>query len=115
MSVDDGRDKILRETGRSEGRVHLRTEFRGGRRLTPRFASQPSRALLALALECAWIDHGPAILTEPFDHVRAAVLGEGDPRGFVAIAKDSDPVVDDIKLHYELRHGPDGLGIGMGL
>lgn len=33
------------------------------------------RALLKCGLECAWIDHGDAMLAQRYDHLRAAVLG----------------------------------------
>ncbi|MDE3202836.1 MAG: hypothetical protein KGQ66_01280, partial [Acidobacteriota bacterium] len=46
----------------TDGRVLLQWKFSGGRRLTARYASQLSRALLKAALECAWVDQGDMML-----------------------------------------------------
>lgn len=66
-----------------------RLQGSGGRRVTPRYASQISRALLKSALESAWLGHGETTLEPRYDHVRAAVLGE--PRdGYFIVATQSD-------------------------
>jgi hypothetical protein len=79
----------------------------GGRAMTSRYCSLLSRALLKSALECAWLDHGAAVLEKPFDHLRKRVLGTpGD--GFFAIMKTSpDPNGVTVSLSYDLveEHG----------
>lgn len=96
------RHGMLRETGRStDGRVALEWKGSGGRRMTPRYASQLSRAMLKSALECSWIDHGNMMLEPRFDHVREAVLGE--PRGgFFAMLGNADPQSTRVSLTYHL-------------
>jgi hypothetical protein len=107
-SKTEGRH-ALKETARHpDGRVELRMEGTGGRRFTPRYASELSRALLKCALECAWIDHSDGILEERFDHVRAAVLGQ--PRdGFIAVAKTSpNPISYEVTLSYDVPRPENG-------
>ncbi|MGH2369991.1 MAG: HNH endonuclease, partial [Chloroflexota bacterium] len=93
---------LLRETGRlPDGRVSLEWKGSGGRRMTARYASQLSRALLKSALECAWIDHGKMVFEPRFDHIRAAVLDA--PRdGFFAMLGKADPNSRNVSLTYEL-------------
>jgi hypothetical protein len=104
------RRQMLRETGRHpDGRVSLEWTFSGGRRMSPQYAAQLSRALLKAALECAWLDHGAATLDARFDHVRAAVLGE--PRaGFFSMLTKADPDNTKVALTYLLD--PDGADPG---
>jgi len=84
-----GPRELLRETARySDGRVELNWSASGGRRLTPRYASELSRALLKSALNAQWFDHGLDVFDPKFDHVRSAVLG--DPRdGFLRCHEQS--------------------------
>lgn len=100
-------DRLLRETGRSpDGRVSLKWTGSGGRRMTPRYGSQLSRALLKSALECAWVDHGKLVLAHQFDHVREAVLGE--PRnGFFLMMAKGDPQSTTVSLTYEIMPDDD--------
>ena len=82
----------MREIARlPDGRVKVQMKGSGGRRLTPRYASQLSRALLKSALECAWIDHGETTLEPEFDHIREAVLGEPRTGYFMMATKGDDP------------------------
>jgi len=93
----------IRETTRHpDGRVGLKMSGTGGRRMTPRYGSELSRALLKSALECAWMDHGEAILEERYNHVRDAILGE--PRdGFFTLATTSpNPSSTEVSLSYDL-------------
>jgi hypothetical protein len=92
---------MIREVGRSEDGVHLRFDW-SGRRMTHRYGSELSRAILKIALECAWIDRGPdEALGHSFDHLRSAVLGE--PRdGFVALGKDGDPEHFGLGATYQI-------------
>lgn len=82
----------LREIARlPEGRVKVQMKGSGGKRMTPRYASQLSRALLKSALEYAWIDHGETTLESRFDHVREAVLGEPRDGYFMMATQSDDP------------------------
>ena len=82
-----------------DGQTRLQFDFGGGRRLTPRYAAKLSRALLKLAYECAWLDHGVSILDEGFDHVRDAILGAPFD-GFFAVANEADLKQGDVTLSY---------------
>lgn len=99
--VNNPRDTwTFRETSRSAGEVRLRLSGEGGRKLTPDYVSRLSRAVLKSALECAWLDHGEAVLGHEFDHVREAILGT--PRdGFVVVPRRGEPD-DDVSLTYHL-------------
>lgn len=102
------RGGMLRETARyPDGRVSIQWTAKGGRRMTARYASQLSRALLKSALECAWTDHGAVMLESRFDHVREAVLGESR-NGFFAMSTKGNPNRTAISLTYWLQ--PDGNG-----
>ena len=79
--------------------------------MTPRYASELARSLLALGLECAWLDHGPAVYTEPYDHIRRFVLRDEQRPGYLAIARHSDTKMDDVRLTYDFEHGPAGMAI----
>jgi hypothetical protein len=85
-----------------DGRVRLQMKGSGGRAMTSRYCSLLSRALLKSALECAWLDHGVAVLEEPFDHIRERVLGM-PADGFFALMKTSpDPNGVTVSLAYDL-------------
>lgn len=71
----------------------------GGHKMTPRYCSTVARAVLKTAFECAWIDHGEAILEPEFDHVREAVRGW--PRdGFLLVGREGDPDHNGTELTY---------------
>lgn len=92
---------MLREVERHGDLVKLEFNWSGGRRLTPRYTSELSRALLKSAFECAWFDFHEAILEPRFDHVRAAVLGQ--PRdGFLAVGHRGDPNHNVGSLTYDV-------------
>jgi HNH endonuclease len=105
---------MLRETGRTgEGQVSLEWNSSGGRRMTPRYASELSRALLKSALECAWLDHGAMVREPRFDHLREAVLG--NPRdGYFAVARKADPNFTTVSLSYNLfeENGTTRMAVG---
>lgn len=107
----NGRRGLIREVGQLPGgRVALQMRVRGGRRMTSRYASDLSRAVLKSALECAWLDHHSRMLQTQFDHIRDAVLGT--PRdGFLAILLKGDPNDQEVRLTYYLV--PDGEGLRM--
>lgn len=91
--------EMVRETARSGDQVRLEFDMKGGRRMTPRYGSDLSRALLKAALELSWLDHGATILEPQFDHLRAAVLGE--PRnGFFAVSRAGNPKDETVRLTY---------------
>jgi hypothetical protein len=100
-----GNKAMLRETFRSGDTVGLRSDLSGGRKLTPRFAAELSRALLKMALELAWLDHGDVMFESRFDHVRDLVLG-APYGGFVAMGKRGEPDHAEVSLTYDLV--PDG-------
>lgn len=92
---------MLREVERHGDLVKLDFKASGGRRMTQRYTSELSRALLKSAFECAWFDYGETILGRRFDHIRAAVLGQ--PRdGFLAVGRRVDPDHVSGLLRYEL-------------
>ena len=97
-----GSRPLLKETGRTpDGRVSLEWKGSGGRRMTARYASQLSRALLKPAFECAWLDHPEMMLESRFDHIREAVLGV--PRdGMFVIGNKADPHCPNASLTYNL-------------
>lgn len=97
-----GPQGIIQETETlPDGRVRLEWSGTGGRRLTPRYASEISRALLKVALECAWRDDPARANSSKLNHVRAAVLGE--PRdGFIVIARQADPNNVSASLTYQI-------------
>ena len=100
--------QVLRETRRSpDGRVELTWNASGGRRMTTRYASELSRALLKSALECVWVDHGEATLDPDYDHVREVVLGKKRD-GFLLMGAKPDPESTNVSLSYYLRQGPNG-------
>ncbi len=101
VSQSSKRD-VLREISRTaDGEVKLEWSSHGGRRMTARYASELSRALLKSALECVWIDHGKVALEQRFDHVREAVLGK--PRdGYFVMATQADPTCTQASLSYFL-------------
>ena len=83
--------ELLRETARHpDGRVELQWTASGGRRVTPRVASEISRGLLKSALEFAWLDRGAIVLESGFDEVRQVVLGK-QRDGFLLVGLKADP------------------------
>jgi hypothetical protein len=96
-------ESALREIERlGDGRIKFQLKGSGGRPMTPRYSSKLSRALLKSALECAWLDHGEAMLESCFDHIREAVLG-AHRDGYLAMETQvSNPNSTTIKLYYDL-------------
>jgi hypothetical protein len=91
--------------------VHLPGMTLGGPRMTPRYRSKLSRALLKAAFGCYWLEHGEALLAPEWDSVREAVLGE--PRdGYIAVARDGDQEHVEIEMRTNLAEHPEGqIGI----
>jgi len=89
------------------GQVEFNLNVKGGRRLTARYAAELSSALLKIALELAWLDHGERMLGEEFDHVRDAVFGKAR-HGYFAIAKRGDGTEHGTTVSYFLP--PDNPG-----
>lgn len=108
LAIHGAKDaRTLRTTELGGGRVHMNLEVSGGRRMTPRYASEISRALLKGAFDCAWLDHGEMMLSSEFDHVREAVLGS--PRdGYLAILRKADPDDVGLELMYTVLPTDDG-------
>ena len=109
--------RTLREIERTGPQVRLEFNFGGGKRMTPRYASQLSRGLLKFALEAAWLDHGAAMLDCKFDHVRDAVLGK--PRdGYVMFARAGDPADVGATVQYQfdtLNHEGSAIAVATSL
>lgn len=105
-----GNQEMVTETHRDEYGIHLHADMQGGRRLTTGYAAQLSRALLKVALELAWLDHGERMLEPSYDHLRGAVLGEPFD-GFVALGKEGDPDQAGVTLHYAFQDVPAGPGL----
>lgn len=82
---------------------------RGGRRLTEKYFAELSRAVLKIAFEYAFLDHGDELFAARFDHVRDVVLGRRDHHGEIALALNGDG--DDVRMQcsYTLD---DATGIG---
>lgn len=108
------KNPMLTHTPLPNGKVELSLSLKGGKPMRPKYASQISRALLKVALEAAWLDHGEVMLEQRFDHVRSAVLGEARA-GFVAVAGRANPNDAAAGVTYDLIEGSDGWHIGMGL
>lgn len=97
--TNPGDTTTFRETGRAAGRVSVTMQMVGGHKMTPRYCSKVASAVLKTTFECAWIDHGEAILEPEFDHVREAVRGL--PRdGFLLVGRDGDPDHNGTELTY---------------
>lgn len=98
----------LRETARlTDGRVEFKWEGSGGRRMTPRYGSEVSRALLKSGFECSWFQHGLDLFGPHYDHIRAAVLGK--PRnGTVLMMRKMDPKDTGVSLTYHYIGRDDG-------
>jgi hypothetical protein len=87
--------------------IEVNFRVSGGRPVTPRFASELSRALLKTAFGCSWLEHGEALLAPEWDSVRKAVLGE--PRdGYIVIPRN--PRRDHVNAEMWGAHAvlPDG-------
>lgn len=93
--------------------VALNFNMSGGKRVTPRYASLLSRALLKTALECAWLDLGEEVLDTRFDHVRDVVLGK--PRdGYLLVGRKPYPNDEGLRLDYFVEKdasGADFVGV----
>ncbi len=89
------------------GYKKFKMSITGGKRMTPRYASTLSRALLKAAIECAWIDHGEKVLGPEWDHVRDAVLGL-ERQGYFAVLRSGDPGDHQLQLQYVPHVREDG-------
>ena len=101
-----GRSPLREIAQLPDGRIKLRMNGSGGKRLTARYVSQMSRALLKSALECAWLEHGEMMLEPRFDHIRDAVLGKARDGYLVMATRSSNPNSKTVTLrHALLRDG----------
>lgn len=106
--------RALRETKRHpDGRVELKLKMQGGRRLTASYGAELSSALLKIAFELSWLDHGERMLGAEFDHVRDAVFGR--PRhGYLAVARrgNADQLGSEISyVMHPLADTREGVGV----
>jgi hypothetical protein len=71
--------------------------------MTPKRLSKVHRALVKMALEYAWLDHGEErVLSSEFDRERAIVM-EGGHRGYLLLPKDGYPDERTVTFTYESR------------
>jgi hypothetical protein len=101
----DGHEMLREKARHSDGRVEVEWKSSGGRRLTPRYGSELSRALLKSAFECAWLDRGSALFERRYDNIRRAILGAPQD-GFVLALKKGNPDRTEVALTYDFV--PDG-------
>ena len=64
--------------------VAFKISGQSGRRLTERYLAELSRAVLKIAVECAYLDHREKVFASRFEHVRGVVLGQRDHHGEIA-------------------------------
>jgi hypothetical protein len=103
FQINSAKDKrTLYEKSRVGAHVELGMNVKGGRPLTPRYASELARSLLKCAFECAWLDHGATMLEERFDHVRDAILGE-PYSGLLAVLRKGQPTDSEVSITYNFR------------
>lgn len=108
FQVNSANDKTtLYEKSRVGQQVELGMSVKGGRPLTPRYASELARSLLKCAFECSWLDHGAMMLESRFDHIRAAILGE-PYSGLLAMRRKGDPSDTDVRISYDFRQDEAG-------
>lgn len=89
--------------------VAFKIRGQGGRRLTAKYLAELSRAVLKIAFECAYLDHGDELFASRFDHVRGVVLGQRDHHGEIALALNGDGKDVRMECSYVLD---DATGIG---
>ncbi|HUP70794.1 MAG TPA: hypothetical protein VM142_13415 [Acidimicrobiales bacterium] len=89
--------------------VAFKISGQGGRRLTAKYFAELSRAVLKIAVECAYLDHRDEVTTSRFDHVRGVVLGQRDHHGEIALALNGDGKDVRMQCSYMLD---DATGIG---
>lgn len=89
--------------------VTFKLTGQGGRRLTPKYLRELSRAVLKIALEFAYLDHGADVFEPRFDHVRDVILERRTHHGEIAVPTKGDG--EDVRLQctYMLD---DTTGIG---
>jgi hypothetical protein len=108
FQINSAKDKsTLYEKSRVGQQVELGMHVKGGRPLTPRYASKLARSLLKCAFECAWLDHGPMMLECRFDHIREAILGE-PYSGLLAVLRKGDPDDTGVSITYGFRREETG-------
>jgi hypothetical protein len=89
--------------------VAFKVSGQGGRRLTEKYFAELSRAVLKIAFECAYLDHGDELFASRFDYVRGVVLGQRDHHGEIALALNGDGEDVRMQCSYMLD---DATGIG---
>lgn len=104
--------RTFRELPSDDGTLRFRLETAGGRRLTPRFAGELSAAVLKMALEAAWLNHGGLMLAPQFDHVRHAVLNPRARSGWVLVgSKGPGPGIDDGLVYSFTGHSGGSIAV----
>lgn len=76
---------------------------------TPKHCAPVSRALLKMALECAWLDLGPdEVHDSKYDHVREIVMAGGH-NGYLTVLKNGNPEDRQVQVRYwpvDFESGP---------
>ncbi len=107
MNTNERKALVVDPTPLPGGYRKLKMSIAGGRRMTPTYASELSRSLLKMAIECAWLDHGEKILGPEWDHVRDAILGS-KRQGYFAALRNGDPEDNQLQLQYVPQVREDG-------
>lgn len=92
-----------------DGHYAFKVRGRGGRRQTEKYFAELSRAVLKIAFECTFLDHGDELFAERSDHIRTVVLGRRDHHGEIALALSGDGEDVRMQCSYMLD---DATGIG---
>lgn len=103
------RRPIAHRFEQSDNHVAFTITGQGGRRLTAKYLSELSRAVLKIAFECAYLDHRDELFASRFDYVRGVVLGQQDHHGEIALALNGDGEDVRMQCSYMLE---DATGIG---
>jgi hypothetical protein len=80
----------------------------GGRPVRGRHAEEISRALLKVGFGCAWIEQGELLRDEEFNEVRAMILGERRPAGYLFIGNEVDERNTTLNVSYKAARDGEG-------
>jgi hypothetical protein len=72
----------------------------GGKPMRGKYASQISRAVLKLALGCAWTEIGERLLDPEFDDIREVILGKRPYTSYVFIGREIDERRTDVDVRF---------------
>jgi hypothetical protein len=75
-----------------------------GRRMTPKYVSNLTRALFKIVLGLIYLDHGPTAFDERFDGIRSVVKGETF-KGYLLLKNQAIPT-EDVRFSYQFMTFP---------